>query len=80
MMKVIIPTEESYEGHQGHHSSQLSVAWGFDLKVENMGQPSGATKFSRSALVVPRFTGSDPGCGPTHSLSSHAVASVPHVM
>ena len=24
------------------------------------------------------FTGSDPGCGPTHCLSSHAVAGVPH--
>ena len=26
----------------------------------------------------PGFTSSDPGCGPTHSLSSHAVAGVPH--
>ena len=26
----------------------------------------------------PEFTRSDPGCGPRHSLSSHAVAGVPH--
>ena len=31
-------------------------------------------KFALSASVAPGFTGSDPGCGPTHHSSSHAMA------
>ena len=44
------------------------------------GWPSGAVvKLARSASSARGSAGSDPECGPTHRLSSHAVAGVPHI-
>ena len=43
------------------------------------GYPSGVVvKFVHSASAA-EFTSSDPGHGPTHHLSSHAVAGGPHM-
>ncbi len=34
---------------------------------------------SHIPLQQPGFAGSDPGCGPTHCSSSHAVPGIPHI-
>ena len=48
------------------------------LKIESRAWPSGAAgKFAHSGGLG--FASLDPGHGPMHRLSSHAVAGVPHV-